>query len=170
MPSDPRPGVLLALFEQHYELVYRFAKRSLDASAAEDIAQEVFARLLRLPDLASREIRPGYLIQIAKNLMRRRHDSERRFARHAASAEACRAAGREAEPGIDRPTEAIRRAVGGLDDRERQAVELVTLRGLSYKQAAASMGVKITDVNNWRYRGVERLRSAVQEGAYGRAE
>lgn len=169
MKSDPRVDTLIDLFETNYESVYRFARRSVDASTAEDIAQDVFARLLRLPDLAGREIKPAYLIKIAENLIRRRFNNDRRFARNAP-----RIAAERVEPPapgrVESRKESAGRAVAGLEDKEREAVELVVCRGLSYRQAAASMGAKVTDINNWRYRGVERLRRYAEEAAYDQAE
>jgi RNA polymerase sigma factor (sigma-70 family) len=174
MQTDPRIDRVLELFDQFYECVYRYARRSVEASAAEDIAQEVFARLLRLPDLVEREIRAGYLFQIAKNLIRRRFESERRFQKHAPRLGQDRDTPDSAPERRESATLAARAIASRLDERERQALELVTCRGLSYRQAALSMGVKVSDVNNWRYRGVERLRREAERGAeggaYGRAE
>jgi RNA polymerase sigma factor (sigma-70 family) len=156
--------VVLDLFEDHYESVFRFARRSVDEATAEDIAQEVFARLLRLDDLATRELRPAYLLKIAANLIKRRYQRERRFGevarrssgRHAESAATERSApqvvGERAERG------AAVRVLQSLSERERNAVDLIVCRGLSYREAAASMDAKVSDVNNWRYRGIERLR------------
>jgi RNA polymerase sigma-70 factor (ECF subfamily) len=172
MASDPRVRIVMDLFETHYDGVFAFARRSVDASTAEDVAQEVFTRLLRAPDLEQREIRPGYLYRIAENLIRRRYNKERLFARHAPDYSAYRRDDTDSRPGrhAEQDDRSARWAVSQLDDRERQAVELVVCRGLSYRQAAESMGVKVSDVNNWRYRGVERLRRRVRETSYGRAE
>lgn len=174
MATDPRIERVLELFDQHYECVYRYARRSVDATTAEDIAQEVFARLLRLPGLVEREIRAGYLFQIAKNLIRRRYETERRFQKHAPRLGAEPDASTNAPEHRESATIAARAVASRLDEHERQALELVTCRGLSYQQAAASMGVKVSDVNNWRYRGVERLRREAgrgpEGGAYGRVE
>jgi RNA polymerase sigma-70 factor (ECF subfamily) len=154
---------VLALFDSHYDDVFRFARRSVDDSTAEDVTQEVFTRLMRLGDLDRRDIRPAYLFKIASNLMKRRFQRERRLGeivrrsvgRHAGGAGVERAedavAGR-----ADRATAS--RALQRLSARERDAVDLIVCRGLSYREAAESMGAKVSDVNNWRYRGVERLR------------
>jgi len=174
MDSNPRVRVLLDLFDQHYESVARFARRSVDHSTADDVTQEVFARLLRLPDLETREIRVSYLIKIAENLIRRRYRTDRRFATGAARSS--RAEPREtwnAEregPSRVEVRERAHDAVSRLGDHEREAVELVVGRGLSYRQAAESMGVKVSDVNNWRHRGVEKMRRGAEGARYDRAE
>lgn len=171
MSSEARVRVVYDLFDRHRAEVVRFARRSVDDATAEDIGQEVFARLLRLPDLEHREIRSAYLIKIAENLIRRRHERECRFRDAASRLADGRVPGRiagvpgdrgRADTGDDRRR--ARAAVSMLNDHERQAVDLVVGRGLSYREAAASMGVKISDVNNWRHRGVEKMR----RGADGR--
>lgn len=169
MAADPCPRlsdpvrIVLDLFDRYYDEVFRFARRSVDDAGAEDIAQEVFTRLLRLDDLADREIRSAYLYKIAANLIKRRYQREKRFTEVAR-----RSAGRHAESAV--PERAIAGvierseqrsaslALSTLGDREREAVDLIVCRGLSYREAAESMGAKVSDVNNWRYRGVERLR------------
>lgn len=165
MASESRVRVVFDLFDRHREAVVRFARRSVDDATAEDIAQEVFARLMRLPDLENREIRSAYLIKIAENLIRRRHERECRFKDAACRLADGRIPGRVAggpaergrsDTGDDRRR--AREAVSLLSDREHQAVDLVVGRGLSYREAAASMGVKVSDVNNWRHRGVEKMR------------
>jgi RNA polymerase sigma-70 factor (ECF subfamily) len=180
MAADPRPGhqpaahgprdpdaslrVLLDLFDRHYHEVFRFARRSVDENTAEDITQEVFARLMRLDDLADREIRPAYLIKIASNLIKRRYQRERRFtevARHAAGRHADSAAPDRTAPTLAAERaerERAKAALQTLNERERDAVDLIVCRGLSYRAAAETMGAKVSDVNNWRFRGVERLR------------
>ncbi|MBT5382261.1 MAG: RNA polymerase sigma factor, partial [Phycisphaerae bacterium] len=38
------------------------------------------------------------------------------------------------------------------------AVRLVVCNGLSYQEAAESLGVPVSTVNNWKYRGLQRLK------------
>lgn len=169
--SDARVRVVLSLFDQHYGDVFRFARRSVDESTAEDIAQEVFTRLMRLEDLADREISGSYLLKIASNLIKRRYQRERRFleiVEHASgrSAESSAASRGGETREVDRADRVeVRKALDTLSERERDAVDLIVCRGLSYREAAESMGAKVSDVNNWRYRGVERMR---RDGTGGR--
>jgi len=67
----PRSQHVHELFEQYAERVTRFARRSLPASEADDIVQDVFYRLLRAHDLESRDITVSYLFKIADNLIKR---------------------------------------------------------------------------------------------------
>jgi RNA polymerase sigma factor (sigma-70 family) len=45
-----------------------------------------------------------------------------------------------------------------LSPREREAVQLVVCNGLSYQEAAESLGVPVSTVNNWKYRGIQKLK------------
>jgi DNA-directed RNA polymerase specialized sigma24 family protein len=111
--SEARLRAVLALFDEHYEAVFRFARRSVDDSLAEDVTQEVFARLMRLEGIEHREINGSYLLKIASNLIKRRYQRERRFgeiARHAAGRHADSAVGdRPGTRGSERADRAARR-------------------------------------------------------------
>ena len=88
MPSQPsRANIVLDLFEQYYHRVYCFSRRSLPADAAEDIAQEVFTRLLKLERLPELTVNVSYLIKIADNLIKRRYNKNQRFNRFLECAE-----------------------------------------------------------------------------------
>ena len=86
-PQESRATIVLDLFEQYYHRVYCFSRRSLSADAAEDIAQEVFTRLLKLERLPQIQVNVSYLIKIADNLIKRRYNKNQRFNRFLESAE-----------------------------------------------------------------------------------
>ena len=48
---------------------------------------------------------------------------------------------------------------------ERDAIRMVVVEGRSYAEAARSLGVSVTTINNWKHRGLEKLRAR-----YGRRE
>ena len=54
-------------------------------------------------------------------------------------------------------------ALAGLPTHEADAVRLVVCKGLSYEEASASMGVPVSTINNWKYRGVQKLRACADE-------
>ncbi len=57
--------------------------------------------------------------------------------------------------------EAVTAAVARLPARERRAVELVYLEGMTHEQAAAALGVKRGSVGTYVGRGVKRLQAAL---------
>lgn len=162
MSSESQALRVLNLFEKYYERVYCFARRSVDSQTAEDIAQDVFVRLLDVPDLETRVIESSYLIKIADNLLKRRYRKLQQFYRHAEEKrEQCREqSGRPGDrQGIgEEHTADLTESLGQLTSREQDAVRLIILRGLSYDEAAMALGVNTSSVNNWKFRGLQRLK------------
>ena len=155
-PQEPRE-IVLALFIQHHRRVHAFACSLVDASTADDVTQETFLRLLTLPDLATREISSSYLIKIAHNLVKRRarrSASLDRLVEREAQRPPRRAEREETAPTRGRAAEGMRELPG----HHHEAVRLIVCEGLSYQAAAESLGVTVTTVNNWKHRGLSRLR------------
>ena len=169
MPSQPsRANIVLDLFEQYYHRVYCFSRRSLPADAAEDIAQEVFTRLLKLERLPELTVNVSYLIKIADNLIKRRYNKNQRFNRFLECAEemAPEATGRRA-PIVEVDRAELDRHLAHLSPKEADAVRLVICEGLSYQEAAVSMGVPVSTVNNWKYRGLQKLKDKYTDPSGG---
>jgi len=167
VPSKPsRANIVLDLFEQYYHRVYCFSRRSLPADAAEDIAQEVFTRLLKLERLPELTVNVSYLIKIADNLIKRRYNKNQRFNRFLECAEEMAPAmtGRRV-PVVEVDREELDRHLSHLSPSEADAVRLVICEGLSYQEAAASMGVPVSTVNNWKYRGLQKLKDKYTESS-----
>jgi len=160
--TQNRADLVLDLFEQYYTRIFCFARKSLPAESAEDIAQEVFSRLLQLKHLEELDvISVSYLIKIADNLIKRRYNRGQRFNRFLEAAHAeprdRRTTGSTSDttPGLDRE---LTNQLNELPPSEREAVRLVVCNGLSYQEAAESLGVPVSTVNNWKYRGLQRLK------------
>jgi RNA polymerase sigma-70 factor (ECF subfamily) len=158
--TQQRADLVLDLFEQFYTRVFCFARKSLSPDQAEDIAQEVFSRLLQLKHLEELdEISVSYLIKIADNLIKRRYNRGQRFNRFL---EAAKVDPRRRERTESKPDEGLSARMANhlehLSSSERDAVELVVCQGLSYQEAAHSLGVPVSTVNNWKYRGLQKLK------------
>ena len=175
VPASPvrdRSALVLDLFERYYDRVYLFARRSVDASAAEDIAQEVFARLLKAADLERKTLTASYLIKIADNLIKRRYQRRKKL-------EACveavalggaagRDTGREHRAGaagdeVGDEKQRVSHALKHLAPAEQDTVRMIVCGGLSYSQAAEALGARVTSVNNWKHRGIQRLKKHATE-------
>jgi RNA polymerase sigma-70 factor (ECF subfamily) len=165
--SQQRADLVLDLFEQYYTRVFCFARKSLPADAAEDIAQEVFSRMLQLKHLEQLdEISVSYLIKIADNLIKRRYNRGQRFQRFLDSASK-EPQHRKVLETPEHPTVEISRdmaqRLAQLTNSERRVIELVVVSGLSYQEAATSMGVPVSTINNWKYRGLQKLKMLQDE-------
>ena len=165
--SSKRADIVLDLFERYYDRVYAFARKSAEASVAEDATQEAFVRLLQHPRLEELEISISYLLKIVHNILRRRHTRSVRLREILDEQVIPRTRMRdEGESRLfDRPdTDAIAgvdsldRAFSRLSVDERDALRLIVCEGRSYADAARSLGVTVTTINNWKHRGLGKLR------------
>lgn len=163
--SPNRANLVLELFEAYYKRVFCFTRKSLAPSAAEDIAQEVFTRLLQVKNLEDKTITASYLIKIADNLIKRGYNKNQRKNQYIDSQreEAIRDLRRSQKEVQQWSTSEISKALSSLPSHERDAVRLVICEGLSYEEASASLGVPVSTVNNWKFRGINKLKSKANE-------
>jgi RNA polymerase sigma factor (sigma-70 family) len=164
MATEAQCAKVLELFETTFERVYRFARRSSDPETAEEVAQEVFSRLLSLQDFEKKELSVSYLIKIADNLLKRRHQRQQRW-RRVESGLARETLPRLGAMGARDRSEVDESRVAAAMDRlstdEREAVRLIVCEGLSYEDAARSLGVQVSTINNWKHRGIQKLKQHV---------
>ncbi len=163
--TTSRANLVLELFDAYYKRVYCFTRKSLAPGAAEDIAQEVFTRLLQVKALEDKEISSSYLIKIADNLIKRRYNKEQRKNQYIDSQreEAVRDLRNLRKSESEWTSNEIKNALSSLPRHERDAVQLVICQGLSYEEASASLGVPVSTVNNWKYRGLNKLKDRAEE-------
>jgi RNA polymerase sigma-70 factor (ECF subfamily) len=168
--TNQRATLVLDLFDNYYDRVYAFLRKSTTPDVAEDLAQEVFVRLLQHPDLERLTISISYLLKIAHNLLRRRYARASRLRELLEE----RAAGDHSDvmPGTDiRPiegereigTDILETALGLLGKDEQDAIRMIVCEGKSYQHAAEALGVSVTTINNWKHRGIVKLRALIAE-------
>lgn len=160
MTTTQSHAAVLRLFDAYFDRVYRFVRRSVDAAAAEEVAQDVFIKLLSRTDVETMQVSVSYLIKIADNMLKRRHrrgERTRELIHDLARSTAASTADRE-EPGLDG---SVLTAFDRLGPEEQEAVRLIVCEGLSYRDAARSMGVQVSTINNWKHRGIQRLREQI---------
>ncbi len=145
---------VLDLFEDHYAHVFAFARRSLSPNEAEDVAQEVFTRLLEVSNLHEREIVVSYLLKIANNIIRQRYLRNERFSRFLAYTGATTRFASEPDA---HDSELPRMRMTSLRPEEHDAMRLIVCEGLSYERAARALNVPVSTVNNWKYRAIRKL-------------
>lgn len=158
--TQSRSTLILQLFDDYYTRVFCFARKSLPAEQAEDIAQEVFTRMLQLEHLERIEISISYLIKTADNLIKRRWNRGQRFHRYVDNVKTgVRPPARTERPNICAETrEDMNARLSRLTDAERETVRMVICEGMSYQEASEAMGVPVSTINNWKYRGLQKLK------------
>ena len=172
-----RARIVDDLHKSAYHRVFCFVRRRECDEVAEEVAHEVFVRLLRVRNLERMTISVAYLLRIAENLLKRRHERARRYRDvlegFGIASEAARGGAREESLGggllhghtalIDGCVDAGRldAVLAQLTREEQAAVRLIVCEGLDYQSAARSLGVPVSTVNNWKHRGLSKLKQLV---------
>jgi RNA polymerase sigma factor (sigma-70 family) len=143
------------------------ARRALrDATDVDDVVQEVLLTLHQIRHTydPSRPFAP-WLATIAR---RRIVDRVRWNASHAAQKVAGAAALLAEAPSADHPQEdeehnGLREAIGALPDRQRNAIELLKLRGLTLQEVSRQTGMSIGSLKAATHRALKTLRRLLSE-------
>jgi RNA polymerase sigma-70 factor (ECF subfamily) len=152
-------------FEEFFEGEHRGLYGALrlltrDGHEAEELMQDAFLKLLERWDRVSGLDDPsGYLYRTALNLFR----SRRRRLRMAMSRSLRPAAARDELAEVEGREVAVT-ALAHLTPRQRAAVVLVDVLGLTSEEAARAMRVKASTVRVLAGRGRAALRAALKEG------
>jgi RNA polymerase sigma-70 factor, ECF subfamily len=152
----------LISFEEFFEAERARLYRALylvtgSASESEDLTQEAFVRLWERWDRVGRMERPvGYLFKAAMNLHRSRLRRARRAAAHAVAP----GPAEDAFALID-TRRYIEAALIQLPVRQRAAIVLTELLGLSSEEAAQALGARPGTIRSLASQGREALRYAL---------
>lgn len=166
--------------ERIYQIAYRMTGKAADA---EDVAQNTLLKILRKRDSFRGDSDPmGWIYRITMNEARELH--RRRKRRPTVSLdqlpidfdETNHTVGIQAIPtsptaGVEarEVEEVIREAIQELPDGYREAVVLLDLEGLSYKQAAELMGLTLGGFKTRLHRARLHLRNRLQDLHAGHA-
>ena len=159
MNEEPdRRTIVLEMIDEYYERVLCFVRRSLPGGEADDVVQETFLRILRLKELRRGSISISYLIKVADNLIKGDYLRRRRFRRYLDQAHPVRRNGQGASDHRSPRADDLDRRLRSLTERERDTLRLIVCEDLSYEEAAHCLGVPVSTVNNWKHRGLRKLR------------
>ncbi|MEM8934681.1 MAG: RNA polymerase sigma factor [Acidobacteriota bacterium] len=147
------PDRIGLLFERHRDYVYRLAWGFVsDPSLAEDVTQEVFLRLARKrPHWRPRARFTTWLYRVTLNVSR---ELGRRARKEPPTTDTV-------DPTISAPDPALadlQVALARLPDRQREAVVLRHLEGLSTRETAQVMGCREGSVKTHLHRALAALR------------
>ena len=132
--------------------------------AADDLVQETYAKVLAKPRLLRNDDDVGYLLKTMRNLF---YDERRQAARRATDPvdpeDFERVAGGGGPDEIVEQRELLA-GIATLPDEFRDALMAVDVAGLSYKEAAAALGVPEGTVMSRLYRARKRVVEAYGAG------
>jgi RNA polymerase sigma-70 factor (ECF subfamily) len=150
----------------HIDRLYR-AARSLCGSReeAEDLVQETFARVLQKPRLLRSEDDIGYLLRVLRNTFISMRRSAARRPQATASPEALDYV--EDQTAVHPETRIelaeVYAAISELPPDFRDAVVAIDVVGLSYRQAARSLGVREATITTRLHRGRQRIARRLEQ-------
>jgi RNA polymerase sigma-70 factor (ECF subfamily) len=153
-PSAEGGELTVGMFERHARGVRGFLYRlTRDPSAADDLAGEVFLRVVQAaPGYEPREREAAWVFRIAQNVWRDAHRRRVRSVEDAVSADGVAAAGQV--EGLD-----LQRGLDALPEDERVALLLGEVGGLSYAEIAETTGSTVPAVRSRIYRARQTLRA-----------
>jgi RNA polymerase sigma-70 factor (ECF subfamily) len=164
-PANPSTLVLdPARLRAHLPRLTRIAFRLTGSpDAAEDLVQDTLERLLRAPRTVSGDDF-RYLARALRNTHIDRHRAQQRRVRAVTMDDALEAVIAAPDRTEERATaHAVLAAVAGLPAHYRDAVTAVDVAGLSYEEAARSLGVPVGTIMSRLYRGRRAVIAAVED-------
>jgi len=154
-----------ALYRAHFPAVFRFVLYMTgDNIQAAEITQDGFVWLVHHPgefDPERGEL-PAFLGGVARKLLHRRQQSDRRWL--PLEEAALLGGGADVTAGMEKrqDVDELRRAVAALPERYREAVVLCDLQEKSYQQAADELGCALGTVRSRLHRARELLMRKLQ--------
>jgi RNA polymerase sigma-70 factor (ECF subfamily) len=148
----------------HIDRLYRAARGLCRTrEEAEDLVQETFVRVLRKPRIIRSEDDLGYLLRVLRNTFISTRRSAARRPQATASPEALEVIEdrSSAQPEARLEAEEVYAAIGALPEPFRDAVVAIDLIGLSYREAARSLGVREATITTRLHRGRQRIARAL---------
>lgn len=163
------PDAFGAIFDRHFDALFRFAAHRIGRQAAEDVAAETFVRALgavRRAHTTDGSLR-AWLYAIAGNLIRDDLRSRARAGRvDDRLRNQVRTAPQVARPGMDvgdGPDPELLEAVRALRIEEQEVLLLHAWAELSYEEIAVATGVAVGTVRSRLSRARVQLRAALPE-------
>jgi RNA polymerase sigma-70 factor (ECF subfamily) len=157
------------LVDRYQHLVFTIAFRIVrDKGEAEDLVQDVFLEIFRKVKLfdPSKGIFRVWLLRYAytRSMNRRDHLEHRRFYTTVELDEAgpLVASHRDLFGGsltVQEATRYVQQALEILNPKQRKAIDLIALEGMTVEEAAHIMGYSVAATRNYYYRGVMALRA-----------
>jgi RNA polymerase sigma factor (sigma-70 family) len=169
-PSTAAARLAKIAFRDHGIDLQRFLIRRVNhAQDADDLAQEVFARLLRVRDADMVRTPLAYLLGIATHVVRefrQRKHNERIVYDSDVTDELCEHPGCAAGSGIAERLEIqdrLDRALMQLPPTHQLVLLLVKRDGLSYEEAAKKSGLSVHTIEKYLVEARAKLRLRLQE-------
>ena len=155
-------------YDEYHVRLLKFLRMSLHAETdAQDVSQEVYLRLLRIPESKVVEHPRAYVFRVAVNVIHDWRAGQKLFeTRPPDDMDKFQSRQVTADDYDDRERlERIERALNTLPAHYRATIVLKTQHGLSYKEIAGHLGVSERMVKRYIVKGYARLRDRLAANA-----
>lgn len=167
--AKARNDVLEDWYFRYRNDLLRYWMSAMPHSKAEELVQEIFARLLKVDDTCLIRSPRAYLFKIGNNVLSEWHVRSRRFPMVDAESDAIiNNIPTGANPPEDQhQLEQLQRALAALPPTLRAAVVLHTKHGLTYDQIAQYLKVSKRMVRRYTLKGYAELRLLLNDNRNG---
>lgn len=163
--KESDPGAIAEIFEHYYAKIYRgLYFRTRTAQDAEDLAGEVFAKVVRSIRNQSGNFE-AWLHMIAKNTLTdyyRRNAARHETAADEKTLEAVPEKASKEDPGLT--SEELKAAIGKLTGEQQEVILLRFIEGHDTEAAARITGKTVGAVKALQFRGLAALKEILKEG------
>ena len=151
------------LCRRYYPAMVAIAHSILgDRDAAEDAAQQTFAKAVRkLPQLKKKDKFAGWLAAICRNAA---VDMARTAKRFCSTNDLSTIA---AKPQQDNPTAIVREAIGRLSASDREVIFLRYYDGMTYENISAVLGISEQAINGRLRRAKKKIADYLRRNGFG---
>jgi RNA polymerase sigma-70 factor (ECF subfamily) len=158
---------VLQWYDEYHLRLLNYLRASLRETDAEDISQEVYLRLLRIPESRVVEHPRAYLFRVAANVLNDWRAGQK-IVETRPPEELDQLPGRQdsaEDYDRDQRAERIRKALDALPPHYRSAIVLKTQHGMTYEEIAARLGVSERMVKRYIVKAYARLRDRLAADA-----
>ena len=157
--SAPSRALDASHLGRHLDRLYRAALGLTGSRAdAEDLVQDVCVRILSKPRYVTSDDELGYLLRVLRNtFISQRRTAARRPAAATAPEDLERFEAANTDPGRAIEARELYDRIAELPGHQREALAAVDLLGLSYKEAAAELGVPVGTIMSRLFRARNAL-------------
>jgi RNA polymerase sigma-70 factor (ECF subfamily) len=156
-----------AFYRTEHPRVLGYFRRKVGREAARDLAQEVFARLLRSGALERADCPQAYLSRIARNLLiditRLKKSGPTAFYPFDEARDAASRADQSWRIEAADLSHLYRRTVRAMPPKTRRVFLMRRVRRMSYKEIAAALGITVATVDYHLVRALALCRAAIAE-------
>lgn len=150
------------LFERYYRRLFNFlARMTMDRSAAEDLTQNVFLRMIRYRSSYRTGLRfEGWIYQVARNVFSDHYQSSKNRGSSHVDVEKLSETMMDNDDSrmMDEKEQLLRKSMAMLNDEQRELLVLTRFQHMKYEEVATLMNTTVANIKVKVHRAIGKLR------------